>query len=227
MNVNEMIDKAIKGLDPTLDEGMVDQITAYLREKGPTIIENLDHIVPYFEAVQKRNEAFVKEKCQHMSPEEQKKELVILNKMSIEGKSFAEATGVTKQNLETFFSIAYNYYNSGKYKEALLIFNVLTVLDFKQPRYHFGLAATHHMLKNYEDALVQYVQTLSFEPLNPIPWFHMADCYLHLKKFEEAANALQNVIEAAKFNPVLSPLKEKSQLILNKINIDLKRESKG
>ncbi len=135
-----------------------------------------------------------------------------LKKMLLQGVPFDQAAGLTQEIKDTLYAYAYRLYGSGKCKDALLIFSLLSTLDNANPTYSFGVAACRHMLKEYQDALNAYVACYYMDLNNPLPFYHMSDCYLKLNRPDYAAFSLGMVINIAGNEPKYAKIKERAQL---------------
>lgn len=167
------------------------------------LIDNLGDIPP--EAIPLMEDAFVK--------------------MSREGLSLPEALGFTPEIMEVIYQHAYHLFQSGKYGEALLVFNLLRQLNPDDNRFTFAIAACHHYNKDYVNAAAHYLVYETRDIQNPIPYFHLYDCFTKLGHSAIALNALNEALRLAKLNPKHDKLKEKIQLELNYLEASSTRES--
>jgi type III secretion system low calcium response chaperone LcrH/SycD len=136
----------------------------------------------------------VAETGKDLSPEDRKQCEEMMQEVIENGKTFAEVLGLTDEVLEGFYSVGTLLYNSGKYKKAENIFEVLCRLDVSQTKYWYGRAACAQKLKEYQKAIDYYMSWSFLEPENPIPYFHASDCYMSLDQKREAILFLYNVI---------------------------------
>lgn len=146
------------------------------------------------------------------TPEEKNKYKEILTKILAGNESPIKACGLTPEVLEVFYGFAQRLYASGKYKDAGLIFNLLTYLNVEEYKYVMGSAASAHMQKNYVDALTYYNSCFYLDPSNPLPNYHASDCYLKLNAPKLAIQCLDAAIAQAGDNPSYAKLKERAQL---------------
>jgi type III secretion system low calcium response chaperone LcrH/SycD len=103
--------------------------------------------------------------------------------------------GISKLSLnaesaENFYAIALNLYENGKYPEALNFFRLLTIASMENGKYWFGLAASQQMLGAYSEATPAYLAAARLDHGNPYPFLHQAECFIALKCFQEALQAL-------------------------------------
>lgn len=128
--------------------------------------------------------------------------------------SIKTLAGVSDEKEEAIYGQAYLLYNTGRYKEAAEVFRVLITINSTEPKYMVGLAACFHMMKEYDAAISTYMICSFLDPKNPLPHFHLSDCYLQLKDPISAKTALKAAIEYAGDNPQYKTLKERSEITL-------------
>ena len=58
--------------------------------------------------------------------------------------------GVTNAELEAVYSLAFGYYQTGKFNEALKLFQFLVLFDHLNKKYWMGLGAVQQVLKDFE-----------------------------------------------------------------------------
>ena len=125
-----------------------------------------------------------------------------------------DAMGMSSNMVEGIYSHAYRLYNTGKYKEASILFRLLILLDPTSPKYPLGLAACFHMVKEYINAASTYMLVSMVDPVSPIPYYHASDCYINLKEVGAAALALEMAIKLSGNLPQYSLIKERSTFTL-------------
>lgn len=130
---------------------------------------------------------------------------------------------ISDEKEEAIYGQAYLLYNTGRYREAADIFRVLITLNSTEPKYMVGLAACFHMLKEYEAAISTYTICSFLDPQNPVPHFHLSDCFIELKDPLSAKAALLEAIQKAGDQPQFKTLKERSEIMLR----GLETEKKG
>lgn len=123
-----------------------------------------------------------------------------------------EAFKIDPDIFEQLYTQGYNLFNSGKYKDALRMFSFLRRFDPPEYRYHFAVAACHQRLKEYNDAIANYLICNQLDPLDPIPYFHMYDCFRKLDKVFPALDSLVRVLVLTKKNKKYSEMREKAKL---------------
>lgn len=137
-------------------------------------------------------------------------------KIQSQGLSPCEAMGISKEVVEKIYGQGYFFFQSGKFKDALSIFNVLTQLvGGADPRFTFAIAACHHHMKNYIDAGGYYMLYDVLNPGNPLAYYHLYDCFKNSGNPTLAIGALENALKLTLDNP-------KYKKLQTEIEIDLK-----
>lgn len=160
----------------------------------------------------------VEEVSPNSSPKEKMEYAAMLQKSIEEGRfPSKEEFGITPDMLTGLYASGYRLYNSGNYNDASIIFSILGLMDSKNSDYIFSLGACHHQLKEFKDALNYYMAAFYMDTRNPLPFFHIADCYIQMKKPGHAIFSLAMVIAQAGDNPNYAKIKQKAELIRNRL----------
>ena len=80
-----------------------------------------------------------------------------------------QVKGVTNGELEAVYSLAFGYYRTGKYDEALKLFQFLVLFDHLNAKFWFGLGATQQAIKDYQGAVASYGYCSFLNLENPKP----------------------------------------------------------
>ena len=107
------------------------------------------------------------------------------------GETLKQLKGVSNEELEAVYSLAFGYYRTGKYDEAFKLFQFLVLFDHLNAKFWFGLGATQQALKDYESAVASYGYCSFLNLENPKPQFHAAECFLALGDKRNAASSLE------------------------------------
>ena len=103
--------------------------------------------------------------------------------------------GVSNAELEAVYSLAFGYYRTGRYDEALKLFQFLVLFDHLNEKYWMGLGAVQQVLKEYNNAIVSYGYCSFLRLDNPKPQLHAAECFLALGDKRNAASSLEALNE--------------------------------
>lgn len=146
----------------------------------------------------------------------------IMEKVVARGVLPKDALRINDATMEAIYTQAYNLYNQGKYKESSYIFRLLMLLDFMTPKYTLGIAACLHRMKDYVNASNMYLLCAAFDPKNPMPHYHAADCYLQMSLPELAILSLDMAISVAAEQPQYAVVKERAGLLRDGLKEQLK-----
>ena len=94
------------------------------------------------------------------------------------GATLKQLKGVTNAELEAVYSLAFGYYRTGKFDEALKLFQFLVLFDHLNQKFWMGLGAVQQVLKDYQSAVTSYGYCSFLKLDNPKPQLHAADCFL-------------------------------------------------
>ena len=72
------------------------------------------------------------------------------------GGAIADVAGITDEQLESLYALAYQNYAVKSYLDAKNIFRALCLYDHTQQRFYMGLAASQQGLGEYADAAQSY-----------------------------------------------------------------------
>lgn len=147
-------------------------------------------------------------------------------KMEVDHLLPAEALGFSPPIMELMYQQGYNLFQSGKYQDALKIFTILRQLDITEMRYSFAIAASYHYMKDYLDAAANYLIYKSMDPSNPLPSFHLYDCFMKADYPQSALIALEEARILAERDPQAMVLNEKIKLELEHLKEFLKNNYK-
>ena len=106
------------------------------------------------------------------------------------GSTLKQLKGVSNEELEAVYSLAFGYYRTGKYDEAAKLFQFLVLFDHLNKKYWMGLGAVQQVLKDFQGAIVSYGYSSFLDLKNPKPQFHAAECFLAMGDRRNAASAL-------------------------------------
>jgi len=140
-----------------------------------------------------------------------------------------DALGMDDQMLEGIYGQAYRLYNTGKYGEAGQIFRLLIMVNSMEPKYSMGLAACFHMLKEFKNAIDTYTLCSIIDPDNPVPQYHISDCYIQMSDQVSAIVALKMAIKRAGKNPDFTTLVDRAKMTVESLKKELskKQEDEG
>lgn len=137
------------------------------------------------------------------------------------GGTLRDLKGVTDGEMETLYTIAYNYYTTGHYEDADKLFRFLVRLDHTNAKMWIGLGAVQQVRKEFKDATTSYGYASFLDLENPKPQYYAAQCFLALGDVQSAESALA-ALDA--YAPKGDPFRAKAKELQERIN-ELKKNA--
>ena len=109
------------------------------------------------------------------------------------GEPLKIAKGIDDAQLNAVYSLAFSYYSTGRYDDALKLFKFLVMFDHLNQKFWTGLGSTHQMLKNYDEAIAAYAQAAILDLENPKPMYYAAICHIAKGDKVSAASAIRAI----------------------------------
>ncbi|MNJ27356.1 Chaperone protein SicA [compost metagenome] len=134
-----------------------------------------------------------------------------------EGGTFAMLKGVSAEELEQLYTMAYGYYQSGKLEEAQTVFKGLCVLNHYDSRFFLGLGACRQALKHYDLAIQSYVYGALVDIKEPRFPFHAAECHLQSGDLTAAESGFYSAHALAQACPGQDDLAARAALMLEHV----------
>lgn len=106
------------------------------------------------------------------------------------GGTLADLRGLGEQDIETIYSIGFNFYNQAKYAQAEPMFQFACVYSHLERRYWMALGNCRQMSKNYQGAIDAYGFAFMLDASDPWPGIQTAVCYLAQGNKELAGDSL-------------------------------------
>jgi type III secretion system low calcium response chaperone LcrH/SycD len=131
----------------------------------------------------------------NLGEEERAKQVEAFEKSFLEGVALKDTLGISGDAVEFMYSQGYRFYMMRKYQEASRFFHMLYLLNPKEARFPFALAACHHHLNHIEEAVAWYLLTSLIDAESPLPYYHISDCFLKQGDKESALFFLQKTLE--------------------------------
>jgi type III secretion system low calcium response chaperone LcrH/SycD len=110
------------------------------------------------------------------------------------GYTIADLMGITEEQMEALYSLAYQNYVTKNYEDALKVFRVLVLYDQTEQKFTMGLAATYQELGQYEKAAEIYATSCVQSGLkDPEPMYFSGICLLKAGKRSDAIAAFKSL----------------------------------
>lgn len=117
-----------------------------------------------------------------------------------QGGTFGMLHGIDKPQLEALYALGYAHYQSGRFKEALSLFQGVALFDHFDARAFLGMGGARQALGDYQEALHNYSFGALMAMDDPRFPFHAAECHHRLGDRATARDAFQMAIELAGAN---------------------------
>ena len=138
------------------------------------------------------NEAVDQLKELEMTPEDALNALVSMVEKGL--TTVAELRGISPDELEAVYALAYDYYRVGTYDSAETLFRFLTVMDHFNEKYWMGMAAVYQVQKRFKEALRIYAfVAVTLNAKNIKASYYAAECCLATGDVTNATSALEHV----------------------------------
>lgn len=118
-----------------------------------------------------------------------------------QGKTLAELTDVSLQELENVYSRGFGSYQQGHYSRALEDFSYLVIHNPWDRRFYIALGSTLQCMERYKEALSFFALALFMDSCDPAASYRIAECFIGLKEITSARDALQTAIQQSYSNP--------------------------
>lgn len=130
------------------------------------------------------------------------------------GKTLKDIKGLTAENMEAIYGVAYNAYSAGNLDQAHKVFQFLCYFDHLEHKYWMGLGATRQMLKDFSSAVDAYSFAGLLNINDPRAPFQAANCHIALGNRDAAVSGLTATIEFAGDKPEWANVKNQAEAML-------------
>jgi type III secretion system low calcium response chaperone LcrH/SycD len=130
------------------------------------------------------------------------------------GKTIRELKGLSADNMEAVYAVAYNAYNGGNYPQARKMFEFLCYFDHLEKKYWMALGACRQMQKEYKEAIDAYSFATLLDADDPRPPLHAADCHIALGNRDAAISGLTAASEWSGDSAEFQPIRHRAETLL-------------
>lgn len=135
-----------------------------------------------------------------------------------QGKTLQELLHFSDEELQDFYSEAWELHQHSRYEDASHIFLLLTQLNPKVGAFWFALAVSEEMRGELPDALNAYLLAAELEFHTLDPYVQAARCLLISNRKEDARKVLSVAVERADVEADLKIFKKQVEDMLNSIS---------
>ncbi len=126
-----------------------------------------------------------------------------------------DAMGMDHKIVEATYMQAVHLYNTAQYIESAKAFHALVLLHPAEVKFYIGLAASYHMVEEYDGALTIYGYIGVLDPESPVPHYHASDCYLKMDMTSPAIAELQIAMQLCGDQAQYAMIKDRCQITIN------------
>lgn len=130
------------------------------------------------------------------------------------GATLGNLKGISDNELEAVYSVAFGFYRSGKVEDAESLFRFLCLFAHLEQKYWIGLGATCQVAGKYEEALGAYGYACLLDVGDPRPALYAANCHVAMGNVVAARDALHAAIEFSGSSLGNAPYRERAEALL-------------
>ena len=119
---------------------------------------------------------------------------VILDAVN-QGVTLKEIHGISDEQMDGLYGLAYDFYNQGKLDEAEKFFRFLCIYDFYSVDFLMGLAAVYQLKEMYQKAADIYAVAFAQGNADYRPMLYAGQCQLAMGKSGKASQCFKAVIQ--------------------------------
>ena len=118
-----------------------------------------------------------------------------------QGGSLAYLKGITKDELEAVYAVAYSQFSQHDYEKAEKLFAFLCMYEHREEKHWMGLGASRQNQKNYQGAAAAYGVAALLDIENPLPALQAGECFLAQGTLDMAERAFKVAVHYATQDP--------------------------
>jgi len=133
----------------------------------------------------------------HQYDEVEEKNLEVILDAVNQGVTLKEIHGISDEQMEGLYGLAYQFYNQGRLDEAEKFFKFLCIYDFYSVDFLMGLAAVYQLKEMYQKAADLYAVAFAQGDADYRPMLYAGQCQLAMGKSGKASQCFKVVVECA------------------------------
>ena len=142
----------------------------------------------------------------------------LVDRFLTQGATFKDIKGLSDQEMEAIYSVAYHLFQNGEIEKAESVFRFLCFFDHLEHKYWLGLGACRKALKKYAEAVDAFGLAGILDVSDPRPAMEAAECHIHLGRRTQAISALNAALQFGADRQEFSSLRQRAQLALDAVN---------
>lgn len=133
----------------------------------------------------------------HQYDEKVEGEIEIILDAVNQGVTLKEIHGISDEQMQGIYGLAYDFYSKGKLEEAEKFFRFLCIYDFYNVDFLLGLAAVYQLSEMYQKASDLYAVAFAQADSDYRPMLYAGQCQLAMGKSGKARQCFKTVIECS------------------------------
>jgi type III secretion system low calcium response chaperone LcrH/SycD len=121
---------------------------------------------------------------------------------------------ISDEEMETIYTLGYNFFTYGKYKAARDIFTGLTIMAPSTAHYWRALGAVNQQLKDYREAIAAYDIAIANDGRDIVSYVYRGECRILSRNVETGLRDLEQVVRIGAADPQCQAWVERSNLLL-------------
>lgn len=110
------------------------------------------------------------------------------------GGTMREIRNMDQSQLDAMYKVAYARFNSGQFREALMVFRHLCLLDHTCYSYFLGLGLSQYELSWFAQAAATLTHAEKLDSKDPRASLVMARCFVEMKRWPLAEKSLSEAV---------------------------------
>lgn len=131
--------------------------------------------------------------------------------------SFGKVTPLNRKRAKDLYTKGKQLYESGKYKEAQVLFSSLVLLDPTSPHHFYALGSSSFALNDLSLAIESFLKAASMNAVDPMPYFFVSACYEKNGDLYSAMISLQAALKRSENQPKYQEIKHRAQMALDRL----------
>lgn len=132
----------------------------------------------------------------------------IVDALISHGVTPADLRGITEEELEAVYRLAYGALDSGNVRQAFEHAAFLVCNDPWDPRFHVIAGVCLQQLGQFEAAYRSYTQALAFDATDAVSTYRVGECLLALGEAADAHSAFEAAVKLSWADPAHTSVRE-------------------
>jgi tetratricopeptide (TPR) repeat protein len=120
----------------------------------------------------------------------------------VNNKSMKESMKVSDQQLEALYAIGYSRFKLHQFEEAKSFFQLLAILDHKEPKYPHAVAACYRMSGDIYRAIIMYQILIHQHPKYIDAYINLAECFFRIEDWSSLVLIFDLIDAYIKISPL-------------------------